>query len=145
MKNVCKKFKVGALVSGVAGLSMFGGVGCNTAYGVPTDTQAVVSSFGLNEGWVFRGNGHDDVKVFTKNYPSGTACVVFNNDGNVETSLFFKRHGNIYGMCGFNPSQLDPAIAHLFYGNNFWFTSEFKFSNLNGVTNVSVAGVNFTL
>lgn len=141
MKKTYKKFKAGALAFGSGITSMFGGVTCDTVHGAPINVVSA-SEYGLNEGWVFRGEGHQEVKVFTKNYPDGNAVVAFDNNGNVKTSVFFRNNG---GYNGFNATLLDPTVAHLFpYGGSMALT-DFSFSVTNDVKNVTFFGVHFTL
>ena len=141
MKKMYKKFKVGALASGAGVMLMFGGVACDTAHGAPIDFVSA-STYGLNGGWTFRGEGHQGVKVFTKNYPDGNAAVAFNNNGNVECSVFFRNNGS---FSGFDATLLDPDVAHLFQHGGFMFLTDFSFSVTNGVKNVTFFGVHFTL
>lgn len=141
MKKTYKKFKVGALTLGAGVMSMFGGVACDTVHGAPIDVVSA-SAYGLNEGWVFRGEGHQEVKVFTKNYPDGNAVVAFDNNGNVKTSVFFRNNGS---FGGFNATLSDPAVAHLFPYGGFMVLTDFSFSVTNGVKNVTFFGVHFTL
>ena len=142
MKKTYKKFKVGALALGAGVMSMFGGVACDTVHGAPIDTSVSASTYGLNAGWVFRGNGHHGVKVFTKNYPTGTAVVAFNNDGVVECSAYF---GNDGVLGCFNATLLDPAIAHLFPNDDWVIWTDFSLSCINGVQNITFYGVHFVL
>lgn len=141
MKKTYKKFKVGALVSGAGVTLMFGGVACDTVHGAPINVVSA-SEYGLNEGWVFRGEGHQEVKVFTKNYPDGNAVVAFDNNGNVKTSVFFENDGS---FGGFNATLLDPTVAHLFPYDGFTVLTDLLFSMTNGVKNVTFFGVHFTL
>lgn len=142
MKKTYKKFKVGALALGAGVMSMFGGVACDTVHGAPIDTSVSASAYGLNAGWVFRGTGHHNVKVFTKNYPTGTAVVAFNNDGTFECAVFFENNGS---FGNFDATLLEPTIAHLFPNNGWLVLTDFSFGTINGVKNVTFYGVHFVL
>ena len=142
MKKTYKKFKIGALALGVGVMSMFGGVTCDTVHGAPIDKSVSASTYGLNAGWVFRGTGHHNVKVFTKNYPTGTAVVAFNDNGIAERAVYFGSNGSI---CGFNATLLDPAIDHLFPNDGWLVLTGFSFGTINGVKNVTFYGVHFVL
>ncbi len=142
MKKTYKKFKVGALTLGAGVMSMFGGVACDMVHGAPIDTSVSASTYGLNAGWVFRGNGHHNVRVFTKSYPTGTAVVAFNNDGIFEADFFLR---NNMGIGRFNATLLDPAIAHLFPNDICWILADLSFELINGVKNITFYGVHFVL
>lgn len=126
---------------GVGVMSMFGGVACDTAHGAQTGTIVPAGTYGLNEGWFLRGEGHNGVRVLTKNYPTGTAVISLNNDGNFGQSIFFGNNG----FGAFDATLLDPAIAHLFPNNGFMILTDFSYRVTNGVRNVTFFGVHFTL
>ena len=142
MKKTYKKFKIGTLALGVGVMSMFGGVACDTAHGAITGAIVPAGTYGLNEGWVLRGTGHNGVRVLTKNYPTGTAVIAFNNNGNFVQSIFFRNNGN---FGAFNATLTDPAIAHLFPNDGFMILTDFSYRVTNGVRNVTFFGVHFTL